>query len=387
MKFTLALIASAFAMASAKTVDISPKADIKADSKMGQNLLSKARRLEENGNGEIDYTWVAGYSLKFQGCHHISQWNADADEEEDVKIATERLVRFRMCPTGSCNDNNAYGCKSGYGDYIVDMATYLDAYLEAKMEREEAECEYTMNYQCDCQDKDDDQFNQEYCEYDCFMAKDMGYCVEDNPYVDDDNQEAAFAYADYVECAQYQFNNNNGRKLDENAEVEYSIGPFCSEQGGQIVLGLFTDDTCSTFADDYGGKGLFETMAGFELPYSETSLIGMECVSCKEQEDGDNYNDQQDADEVKETCEMIYNTAGKCEKSLNNGVTANNNACNYIEGIRIVRQDGIIKYNNAGGNKTASVFIGLFAVSFILLGAYVYYLKTKLDRAKINLAE
>ena len=33
------------------------------------------------------------------------------------------------------------------------------------------------------------------------------------------------------------------------------------------------------------------------------------------------------------------------------------------------------------------VFIGLFACSFVLLGGYVYYLKTKLDRAKINLSE
>jgi len=31
--------------------------------------------------------------------------------------------------------------------------------------------------------------------------------------------------------------------------------------------------------------------------------------------------------------------------------------------------------------------LGGLAVAFVLLGAYVYYLKTKLDRAKINLSE
>jgi uncharacterized membrane protein (DUF485 family) len=43
--------------------------------------------------------------------------------------------------------------------------------------------------------------------------------------------------------------------------------------------------------------------------------------------------------------------------------------------------------SQAAANKTASVFIGMFVVSFILLSAYVYFLKTKLDRASINLSD
>jgi hypothetical protein len=117
----------------------------------------------------------------------------------------------------------------------------------------------------------------------------------------------------------------------------------------------------------------------------------MDCISCKEPEDynGDG-NDNEDEDEVIEMCEQIYKSAGKCETALAaTGIVynANENACNYIAGIKVVRKDGIITQVGSKANKTSSIFIGIFVVAFVLLAAYVYYLKTKLDRASINLSE
>ena len=58
-----------------------------------------------------------------------------------------------------------------------------------------------------------------------------------------------------------------------------------------------------------------------------------------------------------------------------------------MQGIKIVRKNGAVVRGAGSQNTTASIFIGLFSCSFILLGGYMYYLKTKLDRAKINLSE
>jgi len=157
-------------------------------------------------------------------------------------------------------------------------------------------------------------------------------------------------------------------------------------------LGLFTDDTCSTFADEEGGAEAYSYMSqGVALPYAEESLISMDCISCKEPEDynGDG-DDSEDEDQVIEMCEQIYESAGKCEQGLEaTGYLseANNNACNYIAGIKVVRKDGIITQVGSKANKTASIFIGVFVVAFVLLAAYVYYLKTKLDRASISLSD
>eukprot|EP00984_Skeletonema_dohrnii_P035319 scaffold34956_cov167-Skeletonema_dohrnii-CCMP3373.AAC.1 len=84
---------------------------------------------------------------------------------------------------------------------------------------------------------------------------------------------------------------------------------------------------------------MYTTITGKELPHSTTTLIGNECMSCMEGADA-NYNDQQDADAVKEGCETLYLQAGKCEQGLNGGGSGNNNACQYMEGINMVYKDG-----------------------------------------------
>ncbi|KAG7346293.1 hypothetical protein IV203_005361 [Nitzschia inconspicua] len=365
---------------------------IKADSELGMKLLSKARRVEDNG--EIDFTWVANFSIKFQGCHHVSQWNDEADGKEDVRIETKRLIRFRLCPSDMCAADSAAGCSADYGDYIIDMNTFLGTYYQAVENYNTYRCEYTAQMVCDCEDGDDkgDDFNPELCEYDCYVEHNMAdICADRNPYEDDQQQKEEFNLADYVECRQAKIENNqNGRKLEQQ-NVEYFIGPYCAEQGGAIFLGLFTDDQCTNYADEQGGAAVYSSLAGKSLPYSTESILSLDCISCKEPaEFNQDGNDAEDQDEVIEMCEQIYNTAGKCEEGLQaTGYVskANNNACNYIAGIKVVRKDGIITQVGSKANKTASIFIGIFVVAFVLLAAYVYYLKTKLDRASINLSD
>jgi len=383
MKLALALLSALTGSAAA--------ASIKATSRIGQSILSKARRLEEN---EVDYTWVANMSLKFQGCYHTQQWNDDADGENDLRISTAKLVRFRLCPSDSCSTTSAAGCSSGYGDYIIDMETYLNAYLEGVQQDQQYNCEYEeQNGDCGCNGENQgEDFDEDVCKYECFMNKGMEYCIDKNPYEEEGQEKENWDVRDYAECKEYEFgNNDNNRNLEE--EAKYYVGAYCSDNGGKILLGLFTDDTCSQFADSYGGSQTFSSLSyGSSLPYSSTSMIGSECMSCKETQQANEQNaeeggdDANDADAVKESCEDLYEAAGKCEAYL--GLSSPNNyGCNFIEGVKIVRKNGTIIRGASYKNTSASIFIGLFACSFVLLGGYVYYLKTKLDRAKINLSE
>lgn len=353
---------------------------ISAMSQMGMHILSNARRVED-ANVQ-DFTWVSGYSLKYQGCHHVTQWNEEADGGEDVRLETKRLVRFRLCPTSSCSASSGGGCSSGYGDYIIDMNTFIEGYMENKEQVEQYQCEYTSQVVCNCENADD----RESCEYKCFNSNGMDYCIEQE--LDDDAQQK-LEVADYMMCNNFELPNNNNRRLDQN-EVEYFLGPYCAESGGSIYLGMFTDDSCTLFADNNGGRSTYLSITGQSLSYSSESLIGPDCFSCVEPQDVNQQNneDQQDEDEIKEFCLEMYQAAGKCENKLNNYyVEPNNNACTYMKGIKITRSNGVIISGATNKNKVASAFIGIFAVSFVLLGAYVYYLKTKLDRAKINLQE
>jgi len=372
MKFAIALCL----VASAVATSIGPESSFPADSKSGMNLLSKARRLDE----EADYTFVANYDIKFQGCHHVSQWNAEVDGEEDVRIETKRLVRFRLCPSGYCSDESGAGCKEGYGDYIVDMNEYVNAFMQMKEEYEEQKCNAYMENYCNCDEVDD----EEGCISDCLYSANMGYCVR---------EEGDLDINEYLECAQYDppeayYGNRRDRKLAQQ-EIEYFLGPYCADQGGQIHMGLFEDDTCTNFADElgYGGATTFSSISnGKSLPYSSASksLVDSGCWSCKQVDENAYYNAYAE-EEVTEFCEMVYMEAGKCETYLAYGY--NENACTYLEGIKMTRKNGIIISGTGSKNKVAGAFIGIFAVSFVLLGSYVYYLKSKLDRGRIHLSD
>jgi len=372
MKFALALM-SLFTGAFASST-IEHGASIPADSKAGLGLLSKSRRVDEDA--EVDVTWVAGFDIKFQGCHHVSQWNEEVEDEDDVRIETKRLIRFRLCPTGSCSSESGGGCKEGYGDYIVDMNTYVESFLEMKGEYEEQVCEAYIENNCACEDNGDDQYDEEACESNCLYEANMSYCI---------NVEGELEVNEYLECGQFEPENNDdaGRRLDEAEEIMYYLGPYCANQGGDIHLGLFTDETCTDFADDlgYGAKTTYATITGgLTLPYSSKTLVDSNCWSCTQQDDNEYYNQYP---ETSEFCDTVYTVAGKCEENLYYG--SNEASCTYLEGIKMTRKNGIIISGSGSKNKVAAAFIGIFAVSFLLLGSYVYYLKSKLDRGRVHL--
>ena len=384
MKFTIALLSAVVAGASAKAAPL--QSSITASSEMGQRILSEASLLENN-DAAVDYTWVANMSLKYQGCYHTQVWNGDANggDNNEVRVSTQRLVRFRLCPSDSCTMASAAGCDKGYGDYVIGMETYLKYDLDIVQRDHEYSCAVEANTGdvASCED--------DYCKYDTYVAKGMEYCVENNPYEQNNgnnnknNNQQEMMNKIAEGCQQWKYENNNNRQLEDN-QVAYYMGAYCSDTGGAIHLGLFTEETCTTFWDSNGGADTYLSVTGTEMPYAETTLIGTECVSCKEPKDQNqnNENDQYDVDQVKESCEYLYTTAGKCESALSID-SPTTSACNFMEGIKIYRKNGSIIYSKATAGTTASVFIGLFATSFILLGGYAYYLKSKLDRAKVNL--
>jgi hypothetical protein len=333
--------------------------DIPIDSVAGGNLFKNARKLsnynsyqgqsqysgsyQEVNWDDIDTSYLAGYSIKFQGCHHVQQWNDEAEGEDAIKIKTQRLVRFRLCPANACTAGATFGCDSNYGDYVVDMETFVGAYLTQMQETYMNSAAYGGNRE---------------------LAS---------------AQSSNINLADYMECAQMQ-NANGGRNRDLEGNsyyyssdgTAYYIGPYCAEQGGEIHLGVFLDDTCTVFADE--GADVFKTMHnGVALPYSSQSLVSLQCMSCG------GYG------QVNELCTDIYKVAGKCETKMS-VYYPNESACSYISGIKIIREDGVIRTSATRKSKAASICIGVFLTVAVLLAGYVYYLRTKLGRAKINLA-
>lgn len=341
-------------------------ADIRSNSIAGQLLLKNARSLNNNNNnnnGNADLSFIAEYSIKFQGCHHVQQWNDNVDATSDVRIMTKRLVRFRLCPIDQCSNDRSAGCSSKYGDYVVDMDTFVDAYLTATENDKDTIC---ADAETECTAACYGSSDETSCMNTCYSAIDMSQCSSE--YTNN-----GFVAQDYAYCKEFQMGR---RRQLANQASNYYIGTFCADQGGQIHLGLFTDDTCTSFASN--GYSTFKTAMGYSIPYSETSLVSTRCLSCGQSNGYGGY-------QSKGTCETPYKMAGKCETKMSIDYP-NESSCNYIEGIKIIRQDGVIRTSAVKKSKAAAVGIGLFTTMSVLLAAYVYYLRTKLIRAQINLA-
>jgi len=363
-----------FACANANVTYDNAKSSVAATSSFGNKLLSNARRLD--ADEEEDFTWVADYSIKFQSCRTVLQYNAEGaeggDNDEDASpVEARRLVQFSLCASNSCSS------KCSGGDYVVSMEEYVQAYTEYHEQKQEQACE-TVRETCYC-DGDDDQVDDQACEAQCFIDAGLDYCVED------EDGEEEFQIEEYLECREMEINNNN------NKYSTYYLGAYCSNDGGSIFLGTFADASCTTFA----AQGIYEKFNyGETLPYSKgtgMSLIGNDCISCKQEKD-DNDGDQEEEDEVSEMCEQIYEQSGKCETNL--GITSPNTAgCQYIHNV-IPKLDAlyhkVTKSSSASSianTSTSTILAWTFGMATIGLGAVAFFLRSKAKRANINLSD
>ena len=192
------------------------------------------------------------------------------DNENYSKIYTQRLVRFRLCPVDECVNSHKNGCKNGYGDYVVDMSTFLQAFLPAREKDRENICTNAA-YECNCGDGDGEGDNDgsEYkCKLACFQRRNLGFCIDylkKERYEDNYGRDKFGVYLDDFsgECEELGGEGDDRRKLneDENDEQEEDneneneennnnynrwnnlfMGPYCSDDGERILVGVFKNN-------------------------------------------------------------------------------------------------------------------------------------------------
>lgn len=370
---------------------------IAGNSDLGRNLIKKSRRLaDDDDEQEFDMSFVAEYSIKFLGCHHVTQWNEEGEGDDGSRIMSKGLVRYRLCPSGSCSSSSTLGCSSNYGEYVVDMVTFLSVYVEWQIEEMQYRC---ATYKNTC-------YRECYqsASASCYSTCYSNYGIDPTMcQYDQDGGDDSFDIEEYIYCAAWEggYNgNNNNRQLEDDVAVY--LGPYCSDQGGDIRLGFFKEDSCTIASEKQ--YEYFEKYANYEIPYTKNSLVTNTCMSCElsdEDGNGDNggnnnyYNYDADgnrnyyvAKEVNELCGTVYMASGKCEKNINSVDVPypEEGACTYIEGVKMLKTDGIIRSDSTATSTPANIAIGVFSGTAVMMCGYVYYLKSKLARSRVNLA-
>jgi len=398
-----AVALSAMGAASAKSSNpFAPKVTSKANARRSSyisSLLSNARptansqlgrRLEDN---DVD---ISAYSIKFEKCQYIKQYAEERDEDIDTVLETKRFIIFRLCPEDSCST----GCNYNYGEYLVDMETYLEATLEHKEQEQERycqACEECENYDDAVANDADDNNNRKLWNVDCSSCYTQCQNIEnmeENGYVD---------ASEYLNCEKVYENDNTG--------IVYYAGPICANSGSRIKVGLFRDENCNFYDSDAAIDKYLKNGDGYNVKLSyhllKQTFAADECIaSCtKVDENAGDDDDQQQGDvEVAEVCENLYEAAGKCETphDFTSGIDYSNSeyyevqasneedVCEFISTIQSGHYDeygeivvrGGQSYLSAdvhttGGQKFALTF---FVIGTVGLAAYAALLHHKITK-------
>jgi hypothetical protein len=345
-------------------------ANIPADSPFAKRLLSKARLLNNQNDDGSSFTWVNNYSVKFHSCHTTLNFRADGGGGEGGDSApTEslRLVHFQLCPTDAC----AKSCKNG-ADYIVEMREFVESYLEFQMNQKEYNCEKVKDA-CYCDNYNDD----DVCLSDCYAAASLNYCENQN----NNNGNNGNDMGKLLECEALNENNNNNNN-GGSSSVTY-VGAYCSSDGKGIYLGTFSDNQCSKKSD----VSAYKTYTGYDLPYTTESMVQNDCISCMEasQYDDDQNQDKNDADQVREICEDLYDRSAKCESGISTTVNPyrTTGGCEYIFNT-LPQAEKLATGKRTGSPATA--FAWLFACTTVAATGYAVLLWQKLNRSKVDLS-
>jgi hypothetical protein len=400
MKFSLALAAVISALASANK--FAPKKSSNNGKSAFVSKLMRGAKVTANSQlgrklDEDEYVVdISGYSVKFEKCQFVKAYDDELAEEEDTDtvLGTERFVIFRLCPDNSCGT-----CNYNYGEYMIDLETYLEATVEYQQEIQEGMCEACE----ECGNWDDqanaDQYNNERklqnysvdcdtCYEECSKIENM----EENGYIDATN---------FLECQMIYDPEDDGK-------AALYAGPMCASQGAKIKIGVFTDEYCNALdsskdVDDYlmdgDGYQMKISHALLKTVYAEDSCVS--CLVVEEEDDAERKLDDAEP-EVLEMCETLYEAGAKCEKThgFDNGYSGYDNyanqlsqedvVCDFIDSIKAGSYDeqGEIVVNggngsSGGGAKTTGG--QKFALTFFVLGTvglsvYAAMLHSKLTK-------
>ena len=233
-----------------------------------------------NNNDNYDYNaneaYLQKYNMKMIACHQGEQIIDPSTGDYEYNT-----VVVRLCPTESgCDNNQRIGCSSGYGDFLVGLNTFVDAYFDEQGENMQWNDNFNLEQYAQCEE----------------------FKVEDQNNANGDGQ--------------------NGNQWND---AQFFIGPACTSDGTGARLALFTDDTCQTPSD----VSFSDIAQGWTLPFNYGGLVSTQCLNCIDDNDG--------VTQTRQLCQDLYDESpNKCEAHMqyfSSSYGQNNQGCDTVSSL------------------------------------------------------
>jgi len=293
--------------------------------------IHTSRALNDDDNVDKEFGIdLSGYSLKYMSCVSLSFFDGteQGGENEDNLFVSQTFVMLRLCPSDSCSESTSTGCTSDYGEYMISVLDYFEAYTqfnELVFEQYCGYCEtcmYFENYFYGNRNLDeaeaeeyqeyatDDDSSSHACKYydECVDYKKV--CGGEDYYGRDDDVEEV-EYEAFFECERV-----DALYYDDDNNKEVFLGLYCDPSDDKtITIAMFSDEFCTNLVEDtdiYNITGLNITDDALEDYYAPT------CLSCSES----NLPyavpewDTEDEDDITELCEEVYRNSAQCNANF-----------------------------------------------------------------------
>jgi hypothetical protein len=195
-------------------------------------------------DGVFDLTARA---FKYSGCAAIKAFDSEG-VADGVPMTVDTYAVFRLCPEDTCNKYSLTGCGKNYGEYVVEMSTYLEFMLDFYADHYGAYCDYC--YSCD--------YNYQ------VMKKQMqGECYETMAQADYDTSQQQ------QEVAWEQYYQNNGGDMSAYSEQKSQYQQNMQNQ----MNNAYQQGQSNYYASNgYGNRKLDGYYSSFACKYSKMSL-------------------------------------------------------------------------------------------------------------------
>jgi hypothetical protein len=275
------------------------------------------------------------------------------------------------------------------------MDTYLESTLQYKQEEQETYCQscqqcVEMQANANNGDANDDQNNDN-----AWMCNniDTSTCYDECQNIENMEANGYMDASELTGCVKMNYQDNYG-----NA---YYAGAMCASSGTRIKIGVFSDEQCSQVVEDadietylaYGNNNDNNNGVTMKLSYHLLKQTFPEsgCVSSclkqnENQNNNNNNNGEQQAAEVNEICENLYEVAGKCESThgfktgyanydnYENQIRNEELVCDFISSVSAGHYDQTGEIVVSGGRTTLGGGVATtggqkFALTFFILGS------------------
>jgi len=317
----------------------------------GEEIVPHSRRLGDDDD-DAYYNWnalevdIAEYSLKYHKCTTMkllpsgNDNNNNNDYSNSDPFTAMTFVTFRLCPTDSCSADGWSGCRSTYGEYMMELTTFLASQIQYDEEIFEQYCNYceTCMYFENYFYGNNRNLNTHACKYydDCSVYEDVCFQNDDD---DNDNDDGvtSLTYEDLYQCI--PIDDVVDDDDDGGNGQQYYLGLACDTD---LEMAIYSDDACTKLL---GMGDAVYNITGQELSVSEDvlgSFLTQDCISCRESDRPYkiSYSDENDGDDILEVCEDVYLSSARCDERLweheysTAGEKDNADAtCDYIENL------------------------------------------------------